>query len=324
MNDNRSLGHRLTSAYAVAPTDGFASTDRRLAALTAHADTSRWPWPGRRLRVGFALAATFIVFAGAAAGAMHLLDRVATGTPGLEVAWDQGVEIGERQVHGDYAVTLARGYADLNQVVLGLSVERVGDGGRLDVGFVSELRDPAGINLAPGSAPSLGANDAHGVAEMLTFAPTTSSDGDYTLRLGIPAQGGQPDMAWTFRFSLPAPAGAVVSVAKTQATDEGSIAVNEVRLSPTMITASIHLEPSDREVSGWAAFGYFKHGDKTVDIDWGAISARSDLDLTAGTYAGTDDPAGAWTLVVTELAGDRPDGTQLRLKGPWEFSFDVP
>ncbi|MBA2720452.1 MAG: hypothetical protein H0U52_14610 [Chloroflexi bacterium] len=324
MNDNRSLEHRLTSAYAVAPTDGFASTDRRLAALTAQADVSRWPRLGRPLRVGFALAATFMVLAGAAAGAMHLLDRVATGTPGLGVAWDQGVEIDERQVHGDYAVTLARGYADLNQVVLGLSVERVGQGRVLDVGLVPELRDPAGVNLAPGSAPSLGANDAHGVAELLTFAPTTSSDGDYTLRLGIPAHDGQPDLAWTFRFRLPAPAGAVVRVAKTQATDEGSVALNEVRLSPTMITASIHVEPSDREASGWSVFGYFKHGDKTVNIDWGTISSQSDLDLTAGTYAGTDDPAGAWTLVVTELAGDRPNGTQVRLKGPWEFSFSAP
>lgn len=323
MNDNSSLEHRLASAFAVAPADGFASADRRIAAVTAHLDVSRRPRRWRQLRVGLALAAAFIVLAGAAAGAMRLLDRVATGTPGIAVAWDQGVEIGQRQVHGDYAVTLARGYADINQVVLGVSVERVGEGGRLDAGFVTELTDPAGAILAPGGAPTLGANDATGLAEMLTFAPTTSSDGDYTLRAGIAGEGDEPDMAWTFRFKLPAPAGAVVRVAQTKATDNGSVDLGEVRLSPTMITASIHLEPSDGEASGWSAIGYFKHGDQTIDIDWGVRRGPSDLDQTAGTYAGTGDPAGAWTLVITELVGRRPDGTQVRLEGPWEFTFSV-
>lgn len=320
MNDKRTLEQRLASAFAVAPADGFDSTDRRIAALTAHPDASRRPRPWRPLRVGLALAAAFIVLAGAAAGAMHLLDRVATGSP----AWDRGVEIGQRQVHGDYAVTLARGYADINQVVLGLSVERVGEGGLVDAGFVPELTDPAGVILAPGAAPSIGANDTTGQAEMLNFAPTTSSDGDYTLRLGIAGKGEQPDLAWTFRFKLPAPAGALVHVAQTQTTVEASIAVGDVRLSPTMITASIHLEPSDREASGWAAMGYVKHDDQTIDIGWGVSRGPGDLDQTAGTNAGVDDVGGAWTLVITELVGERPDGTQVRLAGPWEFTFSAP
>lgn len=323
MNDDRSLEHRLASAFAMAPADGFASTDRRIAAVTAHPDVSGRPRRWRQLRVGLALAAAFIVLAGAAAGAMHLLDRVATGTPGIAVAWDQGVKIGQRQVHGDYAVTLARGYADINQVVLAVSVERVDDGGRLDAGFVTELTDPAGVVLAPGGAPSLGANDATGLAEMLTFAPTTSSDGDYTLRLGIAGKGGQPGMAWTFQFKLPAPDGARVHVAQTKATDKGSIDLGEVRLSPTMLSASIHLQPADREASGWSAIGFFKHGDQTIAIDWGVRRGPSDLDQTAGTYAGVEKVGGAWTLVITELVGERPDGTQVRLEGPWEFTFSV-
>lgn len=321
MNDNMSLEPRLSSAFAAAPLDGFVSTDRRIAALTAHPDLSRRPRGWRLLRVGLALAAAFIVLAGAAAGAMHLLDRVATGTPGIAVAWDQGVEIGQRQVHGDYAVTLARGYADINQVVLALLVERAGGGGRVDAGFVPELTDPAGVILVPGGAPSLGAIDATGLAEMLTFAPTTSSDGNYTLRLGIVGKGTQPDMAWTFQFKLPAPAGVVIHVAQTKVTDKGSVAIGEVRLSPTMISAAIHIEPSDREASGWSAMGYFKHDDQTIDIDWGVRRGLSDLDQTAGTYAGTGDAAGAWTIVITELVGERPDGTQVRLQGPWEFTF---
>lgn len=324
MNDNGSLEHRLVSAYALAPADGFASTDRRVAALTALAVATRRPRPGQMLRVVLALAAAFILLAGAAVGAMHLLDRIATSTtPGTAVAWDQGVEIGERQVHGDYAVTLARGYADVSQVVLGVSVERVGGNGPLDVGFVTELRDPAGVILAPGAAPSFGGTDAGGLAEVLAFAPPTSINGDYALRLGLAMGGSTPDMPWTFRFALPAPVGAVVRVDQTQTTKAASVELGEVRLGTTMTTASIHIEPTDREAFGWAAMGYFEHGDQTVDIDWGSSLGPSDLDLTAGTYAGTGDPAGTWTLVITELVGERPDGTQVRLEGPWEFSFSV-
>jgi hypothetical protein len=322
VNHNIALEHRLASAYAVAPADAFACTDRRIAAITAHPDGSRGPQRWRRLRVGLALAAAFFVLTGAATAAMQLLDQVASGTPGTAVAWEQGVKIDQRQVHGDFAVTLARGYADINQVVLGVLVERVGDDGNAEVGFMPELTDPAGIILATGQAPSLGATDATGRAAMLTFAPTTSSDGEYTLRLVGTSE--QPSVAWTFRFELPAPAGAVVRVAQTIATDNGSVEVGEVRLSPTMITASIHLEPSAEDASGWAAFGYFKHGDQTIDVDWGTRRGPSDLDQTAGTYAGTEDPAGAWTLVITELVGERPDGTQVRLEGPWEFSFSAP
>ena len=97
-----------------------------------------------------------------------------------------------------------------------------------------------------------------------------------------------------------------------------------MRLSLTMISASIHLEPSDREASGWSAVGYFTHGDQTIAMDWGGRRGPSDLDQTAGIYAGTGDPAGAWTLVITELVGERPDGTQVRLEGPWESTFSAP
>ncbi len=320
MNDGRQLERRLASAYAVVPADGFASTDRRIAALVAVADASRPPRRWRGLRLVLAVAAAFVVLAGAAVGAIRLLDYVATATPGTAVAWDQGVELNERQVHGDYAVTLARGYADVNQVVLGVSVERIAGAGQVDIGLEPELRDPAGVILSPSPAPSVGANEGASQAELLTFAPTTSSDGDYTLRLRISEGGRTTDTAWTFRFALPAPAGAVVNVDQTQASDQGSVELGEVRLSPTMISASLHLEPSDQAASGWGAIGYFKHGDRITEIAWGS----GDLDEIAGTVEGTDDPAGAWTLVVTELVGERPDDTQVRLQGPWTFAFSVP
>jgi hypothetical protein len=317
VNGNGSLEDRLASAWLLAPADGFASIDRRIAAVAAHPQAARPPRRWRTLRVALVLVAASFVLAGAGAVAMRLLDLVATATPGMAVAWDQGVEINQRQVHDGHAVTLARGYADTNQVVLGISIEPA-------VGLVTELRDPAGVVLSPAGGLSFGGNDGVSLAEMLTFEPTTSSDGEYTLRLGIDGAGEQPEMVWTFRFELPAPGGALVHVDQTETTDAASIALGDVRLSPTMISASIHLEPTDREASGWSVMGYFEHGDQTIAIDWGAQQGPSDLDQMAGTYSGIGDPAGAWTLVITELVGQRLDGTQMRLDGPWEFTFSVP
>lgn len=323
MNDEVALEHRLASTYAVAPTEGFTSIDHRIASLTKHPEALRWPRRWSRLHAGLALVTAFFILAGAAA-AMQLLDRVASGTPGTAVAWDQGIDIGQSEVHGDFSVTLARGYADINQVVLGVLVERVDGGGHPDAALVSELTDPAGVILPTGLAPTLGANDASGQAEMLTFAPTTSSDGDYSLRLGIADEGEKPDMAWMFEFELPAPAGAGVRVAQTKTTENGSVDVRDVRLSPTMLTASMHIEPADPDAANWSAIGYFEHSGRTIAIDWGAKRGPSDLDQTAGTYAGVENAGGDWKLVITELVGERPDDTQTRLEGPWEFTFSVP
>jgi hypothetical protein len=39
--------------------------------------------------------------------------------------------------------------------------------------------------------------------------------------------------------------------------------------------------------------------------------------------AGLDDPAGDWTFVIGEMVGDNAD-SQVRIGGPWEFSFSMP
>ncbi|HEY5435538.1 MAG TPA: hypothetical protein VIK13_09920 [Candidatus Limnocylindrales bacterium] len=319
----RDLQHRLVAAYAVDPPQGFSVVDKRLSSAMLGNETGRWHL-GRGPRVMLGLAVAFLLLAGVTAGAITVLDRIAGGTPGTQVAWDRGVEIGQREVHGDFAVALVRGYADINGVVLGLSVERAGRSSKGDVpGLALELRDPAGTVLPAGSVPALGALDeAPRVDEVVTFAPTTRSDGDYTLRLGFTPTGKDGDLPWSFRFQLPAPLGAVVHLDQAQVVDGTSIQVGTLRLSPTALTAAIHVDPAEADASAWGVVGSFRHGDTAVRIDWNTLGS-TDLDLTAGTYSGVDDAAGKWTLTVTELVGDRPDGSQVRLQGPWQFTFEV-
>jgi hypothetical protein len=63
---------------------------------------------------------------------MNLVDHfTASQGGGTRIGLDRGVVLDQRQVQGDYAVTLVRGYSDISQVILLVTVERVaGSGGQ--------------------------------------------------------------------------------------------------------------------------------------------------------------------------------------------------
>lgn len=331
MTDIARLEERLNGAFAVAPDSGFDALDRRIAALVAsppaaaHRRIRRSLPFGRRVRLVLAVGATLLVGTGAAVGAMRLLDRVATNTTGgMAVAWERGVALDQRQVHGDYSVTLARAYSDVGQVILGVSVERLAGAGPIP-GLQAELRDPAGAVLRPGNQ-SIGSAEELQVAELLTFAPAAGG-GEFTLSLGLEADGVEPSgpLPLTFRFTLPAPIGAMVAVDRAVAIENGTVRLGDVRLSPTQITATVHVEASGPDGTGWTAIGRFEHGDAAYDIAWGKTpDDNAPGDFLVGTVDGSDDAIGSWTLVVTELVGERPDGSQVRPQGPWRIPFTVP
>lgn len=317
------LAHRLASAYAVDPPAGFSIADERVRRAMSIPDGRRLRPRGRAgLVLGLAAA---LLLAGAATGAITILERIAGFTPGTQAAWDGGVDIGQRQVHGDFSVTLVRGYADVDRVLLGLSVERVGKGTTGDApGLEVELRDPAGVVLTAGPVPALGAiGESSRTDEVVSFGPTTKAKGDYTLRLGFSPAKEHADLPWTFTFQLPAPLGAVVRLDQTKAVGGASVEVGTLRLSPSLLTAVVHVDPGASDATGWGVMGAFHHGSYSAPIDWNTRGS-TDQDLTAGTNSGLKDASGKWTLTITELVGDRPDGSQVRLQGPWEFTFEVP
>ncbi len=159
---------------------------------------------------------------------------------------------------------------------------------------------------------------------MLPFVASGTVAGEYTLRLGLRGPFAAIGPPLTYRFRLPDGGGASVRVGESQHTEAGVLTLDAVRLSPTSITASIHLKPSASEVSDWGPIGYFEHGDRTFDLAQGGGDGAQEPTWTESTVEGVDDPSGSWTLVVTELVGDGPDGTQARLQGPWTFAFEVP
>jgi hypothetical protein len=325
MNSTDRTETMLEHAFATAPSGAtFATVDHRVAAAMAHPTASRTRFLGRRTRLPLALAAAFVVLAGATVAAVHLLDQVAsTGDPGAVLAWERSIPIDQRQVRGDVALTLVRGYVDTSHVVLGLSMERVSGWGPRDM-LNLELRDPAGVWLpVGGGGGGLGATRGTESVEIYSFAPPTVTAGEYTLQAETvePAPGGPGP--WLFRFTLPEPAGVVIAGGGTAKLAGGSIDLGEVRIAPTMITANMVLHPTDDKNFGWAPVGSIRHGDDEFGIAWSS-SGASDTEQRVGTYEGSGAPSGTWTITVTELVGVRPDLSQIRLQGPWVFTVEVP
>ena len=95
------------------------------------------------------------------------------------------------------------------------------------------------------------------------------------------------------------------------------------RVFAVLITAGIVLHPTDQESFGWAPVGSIRHGKDQFSIAWSS-SGASDTELRMGTAEGTDAASGTWTITVTELVGERPDQSQVRLQGPWVFTVEVP
>ena len=324
MNSTDRTEARLEHAFATSPAGGtFAAVDHRVAAAMAHPIAASTPFLRRRVRLPLALAAALVVLAGATIAAVQLLDRVASsGDAGTALAWERSIPIDQRQVQGDFAVTLARGYVDTSRVVLGLSIERAAGSGPTDLIHL-ELRDPAGVLLPAGGGPGFVGAGGGGSAVVYSFAPPTVTAGEYTLQADVlePAPGARGP--WLFRFTLPEPAGVVMAGGSTAKVAAGSIDLGEVRIAPTMITAGIVLHPLDEESFGWSPVGSIRHGRDEFSIAWSS-SGTSDTELRMGTAQGTDAASGTWTITVTELVGERPDGSQIRLQGPWVFTVEVP
>ena len=56
---------------------------------------------------------------------------------------------------------------------------------------------------------------------------------------------------WQFEFALPQPAGSVVSTDQTATADDAIVTISELRISPTMITASMALRVDGETVTSW-------------------------------------------------------------------------
>ncbi|MGI8703962.1 MAG: DUF4179 domain-containing protein [Candidatus Limnocylindrales bacterium] len=289
MTRHEDIEERLIGALAVVPSeDGLRWLDQRVAGLVAQPAATRPRWvPGRRgLLRPLALVAAFAVATGTVVGAMGLLDRTVedSSLPGWRTAWDRAEVLDLQQTDNGLTVTLERAYADLNQVLVGFTVEgleaptsTVGERGPA-IDWVAELRDPTGRTAdqwAPSSL-SMGADETNLSAVIQTWqgapAPVAGTweltvtsigysamtnagscgagdeTGDACASAGI---SGPIEGNWSFEFDLPKPSGTVVASEATATKGEATITLSQLRISPTMVSGRIGLRLADETVAYW-------------------------------------------------------------------------
>jgi hypothetical protein len=345
---------RLLRAVEVAPTeDGLRRLDERVArAMAAPVAMHRGgPFTRRMLLRPLALVAAFVLLTGAVVGGMGLLERTASLTPGWRTAFDRAEILGISQTDAGLTLTLERAYADLNQVmvfitVAGLAPPRSTDGFVTDHLSISDadLRDPTGRQAYTMTGTDAAEADLGVALRSFQFQPPVSVAGTYELTIhsiGYGADG--PDCVspcmsdtiagtWRFRFELPKPAGTVLSPGASDTVGQATLSVTELRVTPSMISARIAMHVGGSPVAYWS----FIPSDDDVrheGTSYGLWSGRHILveapfeegpEMEFYTTAGADDAAGTWEIVIHELDYGMNNEEQIHLTGPWTLMVTVP
>jgi len=275
---------RLTRALAVMPSEqSVHALDQRVArAMAAPAATHRpWARSRRSFLRPLALVAAFVFLTGTAIGAVNLLERTVGSDPTWRTAWDRAEVLGLVQTDAGLTLTLERAYADVNQVMIFMTVEGLGlpstsDGGRAAIDWTGELRDPSGRQLTATTIGGEGAvePDISAVLQTWVGAPdpmagtwelivTSAGYAGGGMVPGICTVGAtEPECVnppadamvhgtWRFQFDLPKPVGAIASTAVSGTVDGATITVTELRVSPTMISARLALLVNGTSVAYW-------------------------------------------------------------------------
>ena len=339
---------RLRQALEVSlPKEGGRVLDARVAKAMAHPIPARDLRLGgsRSLTRALALAAALALVAGTVAAAVTLLERIAgESTPGVQAAWDDAEVLALRESDAGVTVVLERAYADVNQVAVFFTVEGLetvtSDAGELaPLEWIAELRDPAGrsaeewagvrggteaneiglsanVHTFEGAVvpmagtweltfTSIGYNSGH-------FIPGECDEGSTDAACTSPAPSAMTEGAWQFVFDLPEPAGSVVTADLTATEGDVTLTVSELRISPTMIAASMSLRVDDQTVTSW---GTANNTLVSIEGPSGTYTANTSYHVTQDPIAqgpngdenlfmsseGSDGASGAWIITVPQL-----------------------
>jgi hypothetical protein len=367
MTTRNEIETRLRQAFEVSPPeDGLRWLDQRVAQVAAgQTAISRRGVPNLRIFLRpLALVAAFVLLTGAVVAAMGLLERMVeeSSIPGWRVAWDRGEILGIQQTDAGLTITLERAYADLNQVLVGFTVEGLGDasisdqGERAAIEWIAELRDPTGRTSDQWATSTL----AMGLEETmlsavvqtwlgtpapvagtweLTFTSVgynsgTWSSGECTVGATDPACVNPPANAmvegtWRFEFELPEPTGTVLSLDVSDTAGDATLHLTELRVTPSMIRYRIALDVGGNPVAWW---GWPNPSVSNGSAAYITNSATHILtgDLTQGsgleysTSAGADAATGTWEIVIPELTYGLTNDEVIHVSGPWTLTVTVP
>jgi hypothetical protein len=335
----------LRRAVAVNPSDeGLRRLDERVARIMSGA-VSTQP-RARATRVRFvrplALAAALLLAAGAVGASLGLLDQAIdqSALPGWRVAWDRAEVIGQRQTDAGVTVTLERAYADVNQVLVGFTVEglespTLASGMKDSLAWTADLRDPAGRTAEQWATSSHAqGRDVTGLSAVIQtwLGVPLATAGTWELTVTSVGYGGsgfvpgectvgatEPQCVnpvdrmvhgtWRFAFDLPVPAGALVVGPFGQTVGSATVTLTELRVGPSAITSRLALIVDGEAVSYWGPTN------ASVRFNGSSYGLSNATHITTdpaaqGPYGdenefpidtGVAAPAGTWLIEVPEL-----------------------
>jgi hypothetical protein len=346
----------LLEAFSFAPTPEVRATlDRRVTAVIASA--TREPGGRRnalprlrnakpRVRRVAILVAAALVVGGAGRGLLGLYEGM-VGSDGWRTAWDRGAVVNTSQTLHGYRVTIERVYADLNQLMVGVTVQDVQDRGWTQVSATSvRVKDEQGREFEEQMAMS--SPEGSTVAANLVFLapPVGLAPGPHKLQISVGSvevrdnstpppeeSAGTATRAdnwnpwhdvegpWTFTVSVEVVGGSVARPNNTAIVAGTEVRLSQVIVSPSSITATISVVSSSK-AGDWAPIGQFEHAGRVYQLG-GTVSLGGDDATTLQATDGTANASGDWTLRITELVGSNAKG-QVRLAGPWLLKFSMP
>jgi hypothetical protein len=342
MTGHDEIETRLIQAMAITPSAPVMQRlDERVAAMLAAPAVRPMPPFARRLLRPMLLAAALALAAGAVAAALTLIDRLAEEvSPGWATAWDRAEVLGIRQTDGDVTLTLERAYVDLNQVMLGVSVDGLGalpdagDGTRNDhrLSWVVEIRGPGGWRIHPeASGDAARVVEGEESAVIFTFGSPPYVAGPWELSVSSVGygEGNMTDGTWDFAFELPEPVGTTVTSSASDTVGDATLTLTELRIAPSTIVARIRLDVDGTPLAYWSAGTgqdgeVIRHGEATFQIAQETIHAATPEENGYLTASGSDEAAGTWEVVIPELGYTTADGENVSLVGPWTLTVTVP
>lgn len=278
----------------------------------------------RRLgRPALLAAGLTLALAAATIGSLTLLERVAHEAEGwgYQIAWERAVPIGITIETEAGELTVDRGYADTNRVILALV------GSDPDGPHATRLTDAAGREYRPFGGPGYAELTGEHAFLMAWDAPEPLPAGELTFTVSSHDAAGAD--AWSAEFVLPVQEGGAVLPEQTVEHDGTAVTLHSVSISPTAVHAEVTYVPPAGDRSWVAAnVSYTQNGRNPFGNAAQGESLLSDEDeagrhvLTMGV--GVDEWAGEWKLRIGELVGFDEEGGEIRISGPWEFTFSVP
>jgi hypothetical protein len=254
--------------------------------------------------------------------------------------WRNAQELGLTETTDGYQLTLERIYADVNQIVVAVSVsdlEGRGDSVAIE-GF--RMSDSAGVDWQVTTATM---NPSPTSGESILYlvpaaGPVPAGRRDFTFSLPVlsVSEGGttrRVEVDRTFTAAVDVRAGLVVSSLDPASSGGVTVTVDRVVIAPSMVEIDLRWDglPSAPPDGPWSPMVELRHNGHAIDmfVGQGPIEGQTWIQRTAG---GAEDPAGTWTVTVTEFWFDglapgptaTPSASPSPRGGPWVIEFSVP